>query len=166
MATLELVSIQAIPTIATKNSAGTVAQPGNPVDVWIQGVDYKDPVYIDGSTQPVTFQTPLLNTVPYVPAITWKATCLFTQQYAGQPYSIVASLPIGNGGTMVPIFKSTGTIVAPAPIPNPPPMVTLQYANFELVSSLNIPTASPVPFRVAGDFTWGLSFSGLSGKFL
>jgi hypothetical protein len=117
MATLNLVSIQAIPGIATRNSARTVAQPGNPVVVWSLATDYKNPLYIDGSTQPITFQTPLLNTVPYIPAITRTAACIFTQLYAGQSYSIVTSLPIGNGGAMVPIFQSTGTIVAPAPIP-------------------------------------------------
>lgn len=153
MATLNLVSIQAIPAIATSNSAGTVAQPGKPIDVWSQGTDYRDPEYLDGSTQPITFQTPLLKKVPYVPAFIWNATCVFTQQYAGQPYSIVASLPIGDSGSMIPIFKSTGTIAVPSPIPNPPLMDTLQHTSFELVSSINIPTASPVPFRIAGDFT-------------
>ena len=164
MAALTLVSVQAIPAIATRNSAGIVARPGVSTYIWTPTINYNDPLQTDGSTNPVTFQIPSSKTALYVPTITWNATCVFTQPYAGKAYSIIASLPIGNEGALVPIFQSTGKMVAPDPIPSPPPLVQLQCAEFELVSGLNVPPASPVPFRVAGDFIWKLSFGSLPGN--
>lgn len=160
MATLLLVSIDATPALATRNTANAVAQPGVPIQVWTSGGNFRDPAWPDGSTQPVTFRIPALNTAPFVPALTWEATCVFTQQYAGQQYSIVASLPIGNGGAMVPVLRSTGSPVVPAIILNPPPLVQLQWNQFILDPSLNIPVTSPLPLRLAGDFQWSLSFAG------
>lgn len=164
MAALTLLSVQASPAIATRSSAGSVAQPGISTYIWTPTINYDDPAQIDGSTKPVTFETPSSKIALYIPKIIWNATCVFTQPYTGQAYSIIASLPFENAGTLVPIFQSTGKMVAPSAIPSPPPLEQLQCADFKLVSGLNIPPACPVPFRVAGDFIWKLSFDSLPGN--
>lgn len=162
MATLVLTSVQATPTLATRNTAGNVAQPGTPLVVWSPAGNYNDD---DGSTQPVTFRTPFNTVTPYSPAFTLSAVCTFTSQYAMEGYDVVASLPIGQNGTLVPILRSAGNHV-PAPLPNPPVPVPLQCANFQFDDGLHLPASCPVPFRFAGDFQWKLSFMGLPGEYL
>lgn len=160
MASLTLFTLQATPTLPTRNTSNQVSWPGVQQVIWTVTQTHVDPEWPDGSTQPITFTTPASNATPYQLDVALSGIVTFTQQYAGQQYNIVASLPLGVGGAQVAVFQSSTSLTAPASIPNPPPPVPIQCTSFVISNTFTIPAASPVPFRLAGDFTWSLQFAG------
>lgn len=161
MAALVLLTIIAKPNLSTRNSANVVHQPGTPVTIWSStGGSYQDG---DGSTEPITYQIPNNAAQYYKPNLSLAGTCTFPGAYAGKMYTITASLPIGPGGTLVPVIQSV-PIPAPVPIPNPPVPVPFLCSAFQVNSPIQPPNTCPVPFRWTGDFQWKVSAAGCPGQ--
>lgn len=156
MATLKINQINAVNGLAIRNSKGTLTPPGSTNSVWLSNPGAGITTYnegTDGSIAPVIFVT---AAAAYTPAFTLFTDCEFATAQSAAAYDIVATLPIGTNNTDVPILRCTG---------NKAPTVTsgtssksILFKNFQLDSGLKIPQNCPVPFRLAGDFTWKLFF--------
>jgi hypothetical protein len=161
MAALVINSIVGTPALATRNSVGSVLQPGVATTLWDMTGSYVDGT---GSTKPATFKTPADNTSPYSPALTVNATITFTSQYSGNIFNVEGYL-VQPDGTSITILNSTGNM-PPSPLPNPPLPVQMQFSNFQFDARLNLANGCPVPFRCTGDFRWKLTFTTLPGKII
>ncbi|KAK0105141.1 hypothetical protein ONS95_004460 [Cadophora gregata] len=156
MASATVQNITAVPSLSTKNSNGILVRPGVSSTVW-------DPVngYVDGtgSFAPVTFRIPGLVTQPYSLSMTANIAVVLTAHYSGTSFDLEGSVILPNGNELK-VLTSIGRNV-PTPLPNPPAPVAMQISNFQFHDDLHLENSCPVPFRVAGDFIWRLTFLGL-----
>lgn len=148
-------SVNATANFPTTNSLGATPLiiPGAPI--W-NPTAHPPAWYIDGdgSQVPVTFQIPIMAAATYTVPIELEARMTFPNAWAGT-YEVTAHLP----GIVEPIFRSSGAYNIPAG----GGQVDVNVPTFTMAAPFAA-FACPVPFRLAGDFTWTISNVGAAGE--